>query len=1040
MKVNRTIARKTEESDPHGFSRLRKEGIEISQELSGSGWTDYNFHDPGVTILEQVCFALTDLIYRSTFDVADYMCDERGDINTTMLALHDPQDVFFGRPGTILDLQKSISDLSNSISDVQIGSGGYGLYDVQIRIDLEKGGLLADNRQLINHTLQNFNGMRNLCEDLNGEITVVEEIECYLEAEISIRPGYRAAEILAAVYFRAENELAKGISYQSYSEGMQYGTSLDEIFKGPHTTKGLIADEEFTYSEGRNSRALLESIILSTVREIDGVEYVSSLRLLSSNADFIHDELPNACAFRLQQPVGFTDIKGIRVKSAGRIVSFPIDEFLGQLDTLKFVKSNKSYALEDDLLLSDTPKGIYRNITQYQSLQNQFPAAYGINRFGIPENYPTQRKAQALQLKSYLLLFEQLMSNYLANLGSLKQLFSIKENKNSTYYSGILKKDEISSLDQVYPENAQEVLDNILGQVDDFIGRKNRMLDYLLALYGEEFKQEQIRNINYYYTPEELERHIILNKIRLINRIKFASGDRAGAMNIYTGSAPGVDPAEGKIVNSERLENVSGLQYRVSIFLGFKHLTRRSLIREIFNHELKLLPHENYCQEMESGISTVGESESVRIAKELYNEMSDISEEDEHFYQIMHDKYVEFEPLRDRVLSESLLRNGVQRKNYLYKSKSAALFLELSDMPAEEGGGYKQERLLIDQGDEAAQRSTDLLRRFLIHLNEECEGMHVLEHILLRPRNFASRDHAFKQKYANRVSVIFPAWTARCHDAQFRAVAEDVVRENCPAHIYPEIYWLDFNAMCEFEVLQQKWMGILSSDDCRDNSRELDLASSSLIRFLELEKLTNDVFSDSDEQYSSLNIRIQGLIDLYVNALLERRKELALSPRRVVDDEQKYLMGIELLKKELKKFDVYVVEHMKLASSDCNMDEKDWVFCLGGISVIFPKLDSFRRGKGKKCHFHKIKSIAENEIRAATDPKLSLHIHWLVPSDIRKLQTLHSDWESFQKRSKKQEDGAVAASAALKDALMLLLEKSEITSDIRGWTPVLDGA
>ena len=40
---------------------LREMGIEEIQKLSGKIWTDFNLHDPGVTILEQLCYALTDL-------------------------------------------------------------------------------------------------------------------------------------------------------------------------------------------------------------------------------------------------------------------------------------------------------------------------------------------------------------------------------------------------------------------------------------------------------------------------------------------------------------------------------------------------------------------------------------------------------------------------------------------------------------------------------------------------------------------------------------------------------------------------------------------------------------------------------------------------------------------------------------------------------------------------------------------------------------------------------------------------------------------
>ena len=54
---------------PYGmdFLKLKKEGIDIAQELSGDIWTDYNEHDPGITILENQVYALTELSYKTSF-------------------------------------------------------------------------------------------------------------------------------------------------------------------------------------------------------------------------------------------------------------------------------------------------------------------------------------------------------------------------------------------------------------------------------------------------------------------------------------------------------------------------------------------------------------------------------------------------------------------------------------------------------------------------------------------------------------------------------------------------------------------------------------------------------------------------------------------------------------------------------------------------------------------------------------------------------------------------------------------------------------
>ena len=55
------------------FEELLEEGIFHIQNFSGDNWTDYNYHDPGITILEQICYAITDLGYKSNFPVEDLL-------------------------------------------------------------------------------------------------------------------------------------------------------------------------------------------------------------------------------------------------------------------------------------------------------------------------------------------------------------------------------------------------------------------------------------------------------------------------------------------------------------------------------------------------------------------------------------------------------------------------------------------------------------------------------------------------------------------------------------------------------------------------------------------------------------------------------------------------------------------------------------------------------------------------------------------------------------------------------------------------------
>ena len=54
MKAPETISRLPPQSASMQFDTLLKQGVAACQQLGGDLWTDFNEHDPGVTILEQL--------------------------------------------------------------------------------------------------------------------------------------------------------------------------------------------------------------------------------------------------------------------------------------------------------------------------------------------------------------------------------------------------------------------------------------------------------------------------------------------------------------------------------------------------------------------------------------------------------------------------------------------------------------------------------------------------------------------------------------------------------------------------------------------------------------------------------------------------------------------------------------------------------------------------------------------------------------------------------------------------------------------------
>ncbi|SHJ79014.1 hypothetical protein [Pseudozobellia thermophila] len=79
MSESQTISKQLPALKSMQYETLRELGIRHIQELAGKLWTDYNTHDPGVTILEALGYVLTDIGYRIDYDIKDILAQKLGD-------------------------------------------------------------------------------------------------------------------------------------------------------------------------------------------------------------------------------------------------------------------------------------------------------------------------------------------------------------------------------------------------------------------------------------------------------------------------------------------------------------------------------------------------------------------------------------------------------------------------------------------------------------------------------------------------------------------------------------------------------------------------------------------------------------------------------------------------------------------------------------------------------------------------------------------------------------------------------------------------
>jgi len=74
-----TISKHEQEELALNHEKLYLAGIDYVRQYCGRSWTDYNTHDPGVTILELLSYALTDAGHKASYPIADLLASGSGE-------------------------------------------------------------------------------------------------------------------------------------------------------------------------------------------------------------------------------------------------------------------------------------------------------------------------------------------------------------------------------------------------------------------------------------------------------------------------------------------------------------------------------------------------------------------------------------------------------------------------------------------------------------------------------------------------------------------------------------------------------------------------------------------------------------------------------------------------------------------------------------------------------------------------------------------------------------------------------------------------
>lgn len=513
------------------YQRLYKEGLKLLQNYSGDIWTDYNEHDPGVTILGILCYVLTESFDRAGIDIETLLTKKDGSSYAGENAFYTAASILHNAPLTINDYRKFIIDRIKSINNAWIKPYYYsspklqepigirGLYEVLVDLDNTES---IDEEAVKKDIIQALNSNR-LFTELFSEVklTILQKVDLILSMNIYLDEKADVEDALAEVFFTVENFIRPGIRHYSYQNMLDLGFSVDEIFEGPQLKNGFISNEDLT----EKVDILYFDDFARLINKITGVKSINNLDLYTRSTS----ALPYSNSSGKQPyinigPEKFLDLNvfdNLFTESQNKLITVFINNVPYHFDknlvlakyndlTTRKKKTDK-FNYPGSKLDIGIPTSDYAAASSYYSLQNDFPLVYGIGEDKLSQNVPEARKVQALQLKAYLLFFEQLLSDFNKQVASTGHLFSIKKQQQTFFYQDLYPVPDVAALLKGFKGNAEEIYDSKLGnqyrqntidfksdpdndylaglkeiyqKKDDFFTRRNLFLDHLLARFG----------------------------------------------------------------------------------------------------------------------------------------------------------------------------------------------------------------------------------------------------------------------------------------------------------------------------------------------------------------------------------------------------------------------------------------------------------------------------------------------------------------------------------------------------------------------------
>ncbi|MBO4332511.1 MAG: hypothetical protein J5875_05030 [Paludibacteraceae bacterium] len=804
--------------NPLDYNRLKEFGLDYIQKIANKNWTDFNAHDPGVTILEALCLGLTDLAYRTNFNIKDLLAKKDESKNSG--ALFPAEEILSSNPSTIDEYRKLILEHLPFVRNVwitttrravklpefsderekkffwpkEINVNGY--YDFTIELDHSITTVSADIKEKVRNAVRDlYYQHRNTCEDIN-EIRILEK-DCtlVLDLDLVVANNANINAIVSEIYSKVSDYVSPCPQKYTLDQLLEKGRKPEDIYRGCLPFSTFVDFEELKAL--KRKACIYRSDIIKIIRDIEGVTNVNKLVLYKKTSkepvkDIVVDD---SYRYRLEKFAFKPSITSIKRPIIGRkgtkktSISYRWNGITYDVDLDFPEEKNNLDCLNESPSDSETPRpnnssleypveqGRYRNTDIYNSFQHLFPTIYRMGKKEKVGLITEEDEAAKLQLKAYLTFFDQFLADYLEQLDSLNKFFSI-DNPDSevlqTYYFKNLTNSEIEGVSRVLKDSFQ-YRDKYLYHNHSTSQLKEEQKTSDEVIHDDCNGNDEAEKL-YYDRRNRLMDHLLArfnetfaeyaailfvsdygNAYNYISFLKEGSKDKSYILRNY----PSLSANRFGAVYFSKELNLSGLEKKILSRLGIENQKAKiATINKVFE---------------------TGEREEL-----LDGDKTDIT-------------FAEFEKLTD------------------------------------------------------PEKAADIFNSYF--------GIHVIEHINLIPAkglteasfisltNRGTGDNNVSDPYTFRATVLLPGYLDKDEEEhpegnqEFRTYVEEVVKEEFPAHIAPIIGWIETpQKMFEAESAYENLVSIMSEPTPHDSNWE-DRQYAAIAKYIEI-LITEEVYHD----------------------------------------------------------------------------------------------------------------------------------------------------------------------------------------------------